>query len=92
MYNLIEYSDYQSDTSGSLWGFKRGEIANNANVTNDHNALLFKYKANLIAGTKSDGTKNRIKIAVSLKYLSNFWRSLGMPLINCKVQLSLDWI
>ena len=36
--------------------------------------------------------KKGVKIAVPLKYLSNFWRSLEMPLINCKVELSLDWI
>ena len=38
MYNLIEYSDNNSDTSGSLWHFKRDEITNNADVTNDDNA------------------------------------------------------
>ena len=38
MYNLIEYSDNYSDTSGSLWGFKRDEIDNNADVTHDDNA------------------------------------------------------
>ena len=31
------------------------------------------------------------KIAVPLKYLSNFWRSLEMPLINCKIHLELNW-
>ena len=37
MYNLIEYSDNYSDTSGSLWQFKRDEIpANNANFTIDN--------------------------------------------------------
>ena len=36
--------------------------------------------------------KKGVKIAVPLKYLSNFWRSLEMPLINCKVELSLRWI
>ena len=36
--------------------------------------------------------QKRVKIAVPLKYLSNFWRSLEMPLINCKVELSLNWI
>ena len=92
MYNLIEYSDNYSDTSGSLWDFKRDEIVNNANVTNDDNAPSFKYKANLIGNTENNGTKNGVKIAVPLKYLSNFWRSLEMPLINCKVKLSLRWI
>ena len=91
MYNLIEYSDNYSDTSGSLWQFKRDEIINNADVTNDNNAPSFKYKANLIGNTENNGTKNEVKIAVPLKYLSNFWRSLEMPLINCKVELSLTW-
>ena len=91
MYNLIEYSDNYSDTSGSLWQFKRDEIINNADVTNDNNAPSFKYKANLIGNTENNGTKNGVKIAVPLKYLSNFWRSLEMLLINCKVELSLVW-
>ena len=86
LYNLI---DNYSDTSGSLWNFKRDEIDNNANVTNDNNAPSFKYKANLIGNTENNGTKNGVKIAVPLKYLSNFWRSLEMPLINCKIELSL---
>ena len=91
-YNLIEYSDNYSDTSGSLWQFKRDEIINNADVTNDDNAPSFKYKASLIGNTETNGTKNGIKIAVPLKYLSTFWRSLEMPLINCKVEISLKWI
>ena len=92
MYNLIEYSENYSDTSGSLWGFKRDKIDNNAEVTNDNNASLFNYKASLIRNTETDRTKKVVKIAVPLKYLSNFWRSLEMPLINCKVKLSLRWI
>ena len=92
MYNLIECSDNYSDTSGSLWQFKRDEITNNADVANDNNASSFKYKSSLIGNTGNSGTKNGVKIAVPLKYLSNFWRSLEMPLINCKVELSLKWI
>ena len=57
MYNLIEYSDNYSDSSGRLWRFKRHEIANNANVTNDDNGSSFKYKENLIANTEANGTK-----------------------------------
>ena len=90
MYNLIEYSDNYSDTSGSLWDFKRNEIVDNVNMTND-NAPLFEYKASLIGNTGNDGTKNGVKIAVPLKYFSNFWRSLEMPLINCKIELLLKW-
>ena len=91
MYNLIEYSDNYSDTSGRFWNFKRDEIINNADVTNDNNASSFKYKASLIGNTENKGTKNGVKIAVPLNYLSNFWRSLEIQLINCKVELSLKW-
>ena len=92
MYNLIEYSNNHSDTSGSLWGFKRDDAVNNADVTNDDNTPSFKYKSNLITNTEANGTINGVKIAVPLKYLSNFWRSLEMLLIICKVELSLKWI
>ena len=87
MYNLIAYSDNYSDTPGSLWNFKGDEIIDNADVTNDNDAPSFKYEANVIG----DGVeiKNGVKIAVPLKYLSNFWRSLEIPLINCKVEISL---
>ena len=73
-------------------GFKRNEIVNNADVTNDDNTPSFKYKASIIGNTENNGIKNGVKIAVPLKYLSNFWRSLEMLLINCKVELSLSWI
>ena len=60
-------------------------------MTNDNNTSSFKYKASIIDKTESNGRKNGVKIAVPLKYLSNFWRLLEMPLINCKVELSLKW-
>ena len=60
-------------------------------MTNDNNVPSFKYKAGIIGNTENNGTKNGVKIAVPLKYLRNFWRSLEMPLINCKVELSLKW-
>ena len=61
-------------------------------MTNDNNSLSFKYKASIIGNTGNNGIKNGVKIAVPLKYLSNFWWSLEMPLINCKIELSLNWI
>ena len=90
MYNLIEYSDNYSDTSGSLWQFKRDEIEGDVDLTVDaqhipNNSSSFKYKSSFITN------RNGVKIVVPLKYLSNFWRSLEMPLINCKVELSLKW-
>ena len=93
MYNLIEQSDSYSDTSGRLWNFKRDEINRDVDLTTDI-ASSFKYKANLIGDTVADGAnrkKENVKIAVPLKYFSNFWRSLEMPLINCKTEFSLKW-
>ena len=93
MYNLIEYTDNYPDTSGSLWQFKRGQQPkeNNGNLfhVSTDNSSSFKYKWNLIGTIPNGGRKNCVKIAVPLKYLSNFWRSLQIPLINCKVELSL---
>ena len=63
-------------------------------MTNDDNAPSFKYKANIISDTVADGAnrnKEGVKIAVPIKYLSNFWKSLEIPLINCRVELSLSW-
>ena len=53
MYNLIEYNDNYSDTSGSLWQFKRDEIIGNINLTGN-NSSSFKYKSNLIGNTVED--------------------------------------
>ena len=90
MYNLIEYSDNYSDTSGSLWQFKRDEIEGNVDLTVDanhipNNSSSYKYKSSL------NTNRNGVKIAAPLKYLSNFWRSLEIPLINCRAELSLTW-
>ena len=83
MYNLIEYSNNYSDISGSLWHFKRDETDEDFDANHiPNNSSSFKYKSNFISF---------INQAVPLKYLSNFWRSLEMPLINCKIELSLKW-
>ena len=95
MYNLTEYSDNYSDTSASSWQFKRDDLNVNdisTALTND-NAPSFKYKASIISNTDAHGAnskKDDVKIAVPLEYLSNFRRSLEMPLINCKVELTLN--
>ena len=93
---IIEYSNNYSDTSGILWQFKRDEVpAGNVDLTID-NSQSFKYKAALVGKTGNAKCGNSFvkgtKLVVPLKYLSNFWRSLEMPLINCKVYLGLNWI
>ena len=61
-----------------------------------NNSQSFKNKAALVGKTANNSNgKNYAKdtkIVVPLVYLSNFWRSLEMPLINCKVHLELNWI
>ena len=87
MYNLIEYNDNYSDTSGSLWKFKRDEVPANNTDLSINNSQSFKYKAVLVGKTKTfadqKSSVNDPKIVVPSKYLRNFWRSLEMPLINC---------
>ena len=97
MYNLIEYSNNYSDTSGILWQFKRDkQNMNNGNPVNvtTNDSSSFKHKSSLIGQSTAVGG-NRVfknaKIAVPLKYFRNFWRSLEMPLINCKIHFELNW-
>ena len=97
IYNLNEYSNNYSDTSGSLWQFKRYEQnMNNKNPVNVNTAdsSSFKYKSSFIETSTAVGDNivfKNVKIDVPLKYLSNFWRSLKLPLINCKINLELNW-
>ena len=96
MYNLIEYSDNYAKATGSLWQYCKDISArNNANdeiiiFSEDNTTDSFKFKAKITGQTGNDGTKD-VEIMVPLKYLSNFWRTLEMPLINCEVNLILTW-
>ena len=93
MYNLIEYSDNYQDSSATLYQYKRDEPPE-ANAINDlttDTSSSFKYKVDLLGNPVLDGNiaKTSVKVVVPLKYLSNFFRSLEMPLINCKIKLNL---
>ena len=80
MYNLIKYNDNYSDTSGSLWQFKRDETEETVDAEHIPNSYSsFKYKSSLITD------RNGVKIAVPLKYLINFRRSLEMPLVSLQL-------
>ena len=96
MYNLIEYSDNYTKTTGSLWQYCKDIPARN----NTNSAIIifaennltdsFNFKVKFIGKTGNSGTKN-VEIMVPLKHLSNFWRTLEMPLINCEINLILTW-
>ena len=88
MYNLIEYSDNYSKTSGNLWKSCKDipALNNNANATDS-----FNFKTKISGQTDDNGRIDNVEIMVSLKYLRNFWRTLKMPLFNCEVNLVLTW-
>ena len=86
MYNLIEYSDNYSKTSGSLWQFDKD--GPNDNITQSES---FKSKIRITGKTPAAGNTKDDEIILPLKYLSNFWRMFEMPLINCEVNLMLTW-
>ena len=87
-------SDNYSKTSGSLWQYcKEIPAVNNGNIADFNGANAtdsFNYKAKTIDQINDDGEID-IEGIVPLKYLSNFWRTLGMRLINCELELILDW-
>ena len=90
---MIEYSSNYSETTGSLWFYSKDEATNfNANIANIDNFKFFKYKAKLLRNTEAqddNATNGILKMQQLLCHLSNFWRSLEMPLVNCKVKLKL---
>ena len=93
MYNLLEFSDNYSKTSGSLWQYFKDipavdDDGNIINFNGANNTDSFKFKNRLTGQTNDDGIIN-VQIMVPLKYLSSFWRTLEIPLINCEIELIL---
>ena len=93
MCNLIEYSDVYLKRSGSLWQYYKDEPAldNNNNIihfpANNNKSISFKFRQQITGQTGNGATKDN-EIMVPLKYLSNFWRTLEMPLIIAKLVFS----
>ena len=92
IYNLIEYNDNYSKTSGNLWeSYRDKPVLNKKEFPVAHNnSTLFKFKRKIAGRTGMDGTRI-VKIMAPLKYLSNFWRILEMLLIKCEINLILTW-
>ena len=86
LYNLLEYSDNYAKTSGSLWQYYRDEPNDNP-----ADSESFKSKIKITGKTPNNDNEKDVEIMVPLNYLSNFWRTLEMPLINCEVSLILTW-
>ena len=98
MYNLLEYSKNYRKTTGSLWNYHWDEPNNTLSTHSEP----FKYKTSIAGNTYNvsaaeDGYdaekvgKNETEIVIPLKNLSNFWRTLNIPLINWEIELILTW-
>ena len=98
MYNLLEYSKNYRKTIGSLWNYYRAEASDPLSS----NPQSFKYKTSITGNTLNVGAdeadydankvgKNKTEVVIPLNYLSNIWRSLNIPLINCEVELIFTW-
>ena len=98
MYNLLEYSENYRKTTGFLWNYYRDEPSNPLSS----NFESFKYKTSVQGNAYNVGDgeegydankvgKNETEVVIPLKYLSNLWRSLNIPLINCEIELILTW-
>ena len=92
MYNLLEYSGNYSMKLGSLWNYYGDEINDDKNIKmkiKTSNSFECKTKLN-----RENANNNNIldtRVVIPLKYLSNFCRSLDLPLINCELKLDLSW-
>ena len=88
MYNLLEYSKNCRKTTGSLWNYYRDESSNPLSS----NSESFKYKKSITGkATEKNDSLSNVKLVIPLKYLSTFWRSLNIPLINCELEFILTW-
>ena len=88
MSNLLEYSKNHRKTTGSLWNYYSYEPSNHLSC----NSESFTYKTSLTGKTpENNDSLMNVKLVIPLKYLSKFWRSLNIPLINCEVELILTW-
>ena len=98
MYNFLEYSKTYRKTTDSLWNYYRDESSDPL----FSNSESFKYKTSITGNTYNVGDgeagydadkvgKNETEIVIPPKHLSNFWRALNIPLVNCEVELILTW-
>ena len=84
MYNLFEYSKIYSKTSSGLWNYYRDEPSD---LIADSES--FRFKTSITGSTPNNNEEKEIENAAPLKYLSNFWKSFKLLLINCEITLNL---
>ena len=87
MYKLLEYRKNYSMTSGNFWNYYRDEV-NDSTLENDDNGNQINNSKTMTS--KSFEYKTKI-IGRMQGNLSNIWRYLDLPLINCEIELDLRW-
>ena len=88
MYNLLEYSKKYSKTTGSFWNYYRDEPNSGANNNINYSikdSKSFDYKTSIIGKLEGNNAEKEVEIVAPFKQLSNFWRTLDMPLISCEI-------
>ena len=78
MYSLLEYRSNYSETTGSLWFYSKKKQLTLTMILQ----IPMILDLSSIEADKAKVTLKNTAIAVSLKYLNNFRRSIEMPLIN----------
>ena len=87
-------------TSGSLWNYYRDEVNDATNENTDNNNInnsktttskSIECKTKIIGRIPNDDNTLDTEVVVPLKFVSNFWRLLDLPLINCEIELDLSW-
>ena len=93
VYNLLEHSQNYYITSESLWKYNRDDIDDVDDNASNGKSFIYKTKivGNIPERPANEGNANRapvptlnVEVSIPLKYLSNFWRSLDLPLIKSK--------
>ena len=97
--NLLEYGDNFSMKSGNLWNYYRDEANDSANEIDDNDNKInsdkvtasesLEYKTKIVGSKPNHNSRLNAEVVISLKYLSNFWRSLDLPFINCEIELDV---
>ena len=87
MYNLTEYSDNYSKASGSIQRVRQYFRDKPNDTLIDYES--FKSKVKITEKNPDYVYTKGAEIAVSLKYLSNLWRTVKKPLIDCEINLIL---
>ena len=93
---MLEYSKNYKKTIGSLWNYYRDEPTTDRGINYYLGSKSFDFKSSIageLGNINNDNraSKDEINLIIPLKHLSNFCRSLKIPLINCEIEFILSW-